>query len=176
MKAMVIRIIIGALGTVIKWLEKRLKDLEVRGCVKTIQTTALLRSDRILKKVLEIGVTCCHSDSSERPLSNADVKNSQGIKIINGSTNLSRTTRPSNNQQEKENKQNCEHRVKLRESGRKHKYIDLARKLKKKQLWIMKVTFIPIVIGTLGTVTKWLIKGLDGLKIRRRVESIQTIV
>ena len=38
----------------------------------------------------------------------------------------------------------------------------------------MKVTFIPIVIGALGTVTKGLIKGLEDLEIRGRVESIQT--
>ena len=30
-----------------------LEDLEIRGQVKTIETTALLRSDRILRKVLE---------------------------------------------------------------------------------------------------------------------------
>ena len=28
----------------------------------------------------------------------------------------------------------------------------------------MKVTMIPIVIGTLGTITKWLVKGLEDLK------------
>ena len=43
-------------------------------------------------------------------------------------------------------------RVKLKESEKKDKYLDLARELKK--LWNMKVTFIPIVIGDLGTVTE----------------------
>ena len=38
----------------------------------------------------------------------------------------------------------------------------------------MKVTFIPIVIGALGTVTKGLVKGLENLEIRGRVETIQT--
>ena len=33
---------------------------------------------------------------------------------------------------------------------------------------------IPIVIGTLGTVTKCLVQGLEDLEIRRREESIQT--
>ncbi len=38
----------------------------------------------------------------------------------------------------------------------------------------MKVMIIPIVIGTLGTVTKGLVKGLEDLEIKRRVETIQT--
>ena len=63
-----------------------------------------------------------------------------------------------------------DHRVKLKESEKKDKYLDLARWLKK--LWDMKVTIIPIVIGALGTVTKELIKGLEDLEIRVRVETI----
>ena len=39
----------------------------------------------------------------------------------------------------------------------------------------MKVTMIPIVIGTFGTVTKGLLKGLEDLEVGRRVETIQTI-
>ena len=38
----------------------------------------------------------------------------------------------------------------------------------------MKVMFILIVIGALGTVTKELLKGLEDLEIRGRVETIQT--
>ena len=45
----------------------------------------------------------------------------------------------------------------------KDKYLDLTRGLKK--LWNMKVKFIPIVIGTLGTNTKGLLKGLEDLEI-----------
>ena len=30
-----------------------------------------------------------------------------------------------------------------------------------KKLWNMKVTYVPIVIGALGTVTKGLLKGLE---------------
>ena len=37
----------------------------------------------------------------------------------------------------------------------------------------MKVTIIPIVIGTFGTVTKRLLKGLEGLEVGGRVETIQ---
>ena len=40
----------------------------------------------------------------------------------------------------------------------------------------MKVTVIPVVTGTLGTVTKELIKGLEDLEIRGRGETIQTTV
>ena len=66
----------------------------------------------------------------------------------------------------------ADHRVKLKESEKKDKYLDLARELKK--LWNMKMTFIPIIIGALGTVTKGLIKRLEDLEIRGRVETIQT--
>ena len=65
-----------------------------------------------------------------------------------------------------------DHSVKSKESEKKDKYLNLARELKK--LWNMKVTFIPIIIGTLGTVTKGLLKGLDDLEIRGREETIQT--
>ena len=51
------------------------------------------------------------------------------------------------------------------------KYLDLAKELKK--LWNMKVTVLPIVIGTLGTVTGGLLKGLGDLEIRGWVETIQ---
>ena len=56
-----------------KGLLKGLEDLEFGGRVETIQITALLRTVRILRRVLE---TCCHSNSNERPSSNADLKNS----------------------------------------------------------------------------------------------------
>ena len=54
MKVTVIPIVIGVLGTVINGLIKRLKDQEIRGREETIQTTALLRSARTPKRVLEI--------------------------------------------------------------------------------------------------------------------------
>ena len=65
-----------------------------------------------------------------------------------------------------------DHRIKLKECEKKDKYLDLARKLKK--LWNMQVTIIPIVIGTFGTVTKGLLKGLEDLEVGGRVETIQT--
>ena len=39
----------------------------------------------------------------------------------------------------------------------------------------MKVAVIPVVIGSLGIITKGLIKCLEGLEIRRQRETIQTI-
>ena len=53
MRFTVIPVVIGAFGTVIKELEQGLKDLKLRGRVETIQTTGLLRSDRIQRRVLE---------------------------------------------------------------------------------------------------------------------------
>ena len=52
MKVTVIPIVIGAVGTVTKGLIKGLVNLEIRGRVETIQTTPLLSSARILRKVL----------------------------------------------------------------------------------------------------------------------------
>ena len=43
----------GALGKIPKGLVKGLEDLEIKGQVETIQTTALLRSARIIRKVLK---------------------------------------------------------------------------------------------------------------------------
>ena len=53
MQVTIILIVIGAFGTVTKGLLKGLEDLEGGGRVETIQTTALLRTARILRRVLE---------------------------------------------------------------------------------------------------------------------------
>ena len=53
MQVTIIPIVIGAFGTVTKGLLKGLEDLEVGGRVETIQTTALLRTARILRRFLE---------------------------------------------------------------------------------------------------------------------------
>ena len=53
MKVTIIPIVIGAFGTVTKGLLKGLEDLEVGDRVETIQTTALLKTARILRRVLE---------------------------------------------------------------------------------------------------------------------------
>ena len=53
MKVAIVPIVIGAIGTITKGLLKGLEDLEVSGRVEIIQTTALLRTARILRRVLE---------------------------------------------------------------------------------------------------------------------------
>ena len=53
MKVTLIPIVIGALATVTKGLIQGLEKLEITGRVETIQTTALLRSVRIPRRVLE---------------------------------------------------------------------------------------------------------------------------
>ena len=50
----IIPMVIGAFGTVTKGLLRGLEDLEVGGRVETIQTTALLKTTRILRRILEI--------------------------------------------------------------------------------------------------------------------------
>ena len=53
MRVKVVPIVIGALGTVPKNLEKSLSELKIKGRIETIQTTALLKSARIIRRVLE---------------------------------------------------------------------------------------------------------------------------
>ena len=60
-----------------------------------------------------------------------------------------------------------DHIVKLKESKKKDKYLDLSRELTK--LWNIKVIVVPVIIGTLGTVTKGLLQGLEDLEITGRV-------
>ena len=67
----------------------------------------------------------------------------------------------------------ADHRIKLKESEKKDKYLDLAREFKKK-LWNMKVMIIPIMIGAFGTVTKGLLGGREDSEAGRRSETIQT--
>ena len=72
----IIPIVIGAFGTVTKGLLRGLEDLEVGGRVETIQTTALLRTARILWRVLE---SCCQSNPREKSSTKTDVKNPQWV-------------------------------------------------------------------------------------------------
>ena len=65
----------------------------------------------------------------------------------------------------------ADHKIKLKECEKKDKYLDLARELK--NLWNMKVTIVPIVIGAFGTIAKRLLKGLEDLEVGGRVETIQ---
>ena len=52
MKVTIMPIVIGAFGTVTNGFLKGVEDLEVGRRVETIQTTGLLRTPRILRKVL----------------------------------------------------------------------------------------------------------------------------
>ena len=83
MKVTIVPIVIGALGTITKGLLKVLEDLEVGGRVETIQTTALLRTARILRRVQETWGDLLSLKlqwkTSERPLADTDVKNSKGV-------------------------------------------------------------------------------------------------
>ena len=99
----------------------------------------------------------------------------------NWSPNLSQMTKPSDSQKKKKKRRTCrivdfavlaDRKVKLNENEKKDKYIDLARE-RKKQL-NMKVVVIPVVIGTLDTVTKRLVHRLEDLEIRLRVATMQT--
>ena len=65
-KLTIIQIVIGGLRTVTEGLLKGLVNSEITGRVENVQTSALLRSARILRKVLE---TCCHSDFSRKIIS-----------------------------------------------------------------------------------------------------------
>ena len=53
MKVTIVPTVIGAFGTITKGLLKGREDLEVSGRVQTIEMTALLRTARILRRVLE---------------------------------------------------------------------------------------------------------------------------
>ena len=90
-----------------------------------------------------------------------------GLWHTNRTPNHSQKTRPYNNQQKK--KRICksvdfavsdDHKIKLEESEKKDKHLDLACQGVKKQ-WNVKVTIIPIGIGVFGTIT--IIKGIGGL-------------
>ena len=52
MKVTVIPIVIGALGTITNGLVEDLEDLEITSRMETIQTTELLRSARIPRRIL----------------------------------------------------------------------------------------------------------------------------
>ena len=74
MKVTIVPIVFGAFGTITKWLLKGLADLEVGRRVEIIQMTALLRTARILRRVLETWGDLL----SLKPLAKTDVEISQG--------------------------------------------------------------------------------------------------
>ena len=62
MKVAVIPIIIRVFRIISKNVEKKIGELDIQGRSETVQTTSLLKSARLLCKVLG---TCCHSASNE---------------------------------------------------------------------------------------------------------------
>ena len=65
------------------------------------------------------------------------------------------------------------HRVKIKESIKIDKYLNLTRELKK--LWNVRLMVIPVIVGALGMVIK-VFEGLEELEIRgKKKETIQTI-
>ena len=56
MKVTILPIVIGALGTITKGLLKGLEAFEIGGRVEIFQMTTLLRTARILRRVLETWV------------------------------------------------------------------------------------------------------------------------
>ena len=53
MKMMAIPVVIGALEAILKGLERGLEESEIEGRAETLQSMALLRSARMLRRVLE---------------------------------------------------------------------------------------------------------------------------
>ena len=66
----------------------------------------------------------------------------------------------------------ADHRKKLEDSKQKDRYLDLAKELKK--LWNMRGIIISIVTGSFDTVNSGLLKGVENLKVRGKVETILT--
>ena len=80
MKVTIVPIVIGA-------LLKGLEDLEVGGRVETLQTPALLRTARILRRVLETWGDLLSLKLQGKPSANTDVKNSKGVNNNNNNNN-----------------------------------------------------------------------------------------
>ena len=75
MRVTVVPIVVRVLWTVPKGMEKGLEELKIKGWIDTIQTTVLLNSVIIVKKVQEIwGGLLSLADSSERPPAKAKSK------------------------------------------------------------------------------------------------------
>ena len=155
MRVTMIPIVIGALGTVLKDLERGLKELEIGGQLKQ----HCWDSPEYWEKYWRPKGTCCNSDSTERTSANAGVKNLLLIIIII-ICRIVDFAIP------------ADHKVKLKGSEKRDKCLDLARELKK-ILWNREVKVITIVIGNL-TVTKRTVHEMEGLKIGEQVETLQT--
>ena len=76
MKVTITPIMIGAFGTVTKRQLKGREDVEVGGREVTIQTTALLKTARILRRVQETWGDLLSLNLLWKPSANGDVKKS----------------------------------------------------------------------------------------------------
>ena len=101
-----------------------------------------------------------------------DTQTTMGLWHTKGSLYFGLMTRPYNNQRKKK-RRTCriedlavpaDHRIKLKESKKTNKHLNLAWEFQK--LWNMKVTVIPIVIDSLGTDNKGLLKGVKDFETR----------
>ena len=158
MKVTIIPIVIGAFGTVTKGLQKDWRTWKLADEWRPSKQQHYWERPEYWEESWRLEETWCHSNFSERPSADTDVKNSNGDSNNNN-----------DNQQKKRELVDfavpADHRIKLKECEKRYKYMNLVRKLKK--LWNMKVTIIPIVIGAFGTVTKVLIKGQEDLEKKR---------
>ena len=91
MKVTVILIVIGVLGTISKVLLKRLAALDIREQEKTINTATLLRSARMLGRVLEIWGDILSLKLQGKPSAYSGDENSQKSKIISKKNTLKST-------------------------------------------------------------------------------------
>ena len=96
------------------------------------------------------------------------IENETSLEFLdtNGSSNLGQTIIRNDSQQQdqkQKKKRTCrivnfavlaDYRVKLKKGKKIDKYLDFVRELKK--LWNMRVTVIPVVVGTHGTIPKGL--------------------
>ena len=80
MRVTVMSIGVGTLVTVPKGMEKRLEELEIRGRIETTQTTAVLKSARILKR--DPDTSCHYLNFSERPTNRCWCENFAKREII----------------------------------------------------------------------------------------------
>ena len=149
-----------------------LADLEIRGRAETIETTALVRSVRIQRKVLETWgdfLSLWFRWKNHQLTLVRKTVNELYIKINNNDNNMAKKRdnlvnsghcRPDEPQMENQNK-----RMERQELGTCQRT---------KELWKMNVTVIPIIIGVLGMTLKSFIRRLEELEIKERAETIQT--
>ena len=91
MKVTIIPIVIDAFGTITKGLWKWLEDLEVGRRVETIQTTAFLRTARILRRVLKTW-----GDLRRLAINQTPAKNHQ-LKVMGKTVNYDKSNNNDNN-------------------------------------------------------------------------------